>query len=138
MILILEGGCELPVGVCWQLGLGWGCGRLHGLFWGWPALCVPLCKPQRLSSPVAIADVARRQRRRSGSAAAAAAAGNSASRRAVGYNEFFIQTVPVAPNRFRPVNHVGEMVSLVGWGVGVGWGGVGCVCVGWGGGGGGG
>jgi hypothetical protein len=62
--------------------------------------------------------VARRQRRRSGSAAAAAAAGNSALRRAVGYNEFFIQTVPVAPNRFRPVNHVGEMVSLGGVGGG--------------------
>ena len=27
-----------------------------------------------------------------------------------GYKEFFIQTIPVAPNRFRPVNHVGDMV----------------------------
>ena len=27
-----------------------------------------------------------------------------------GYREFFIQTIPVAPNRFRPVNHVGDMV----------------------------
>ncbi|KAL4436828.1 hypothetical protein ABPG75_003967 [Micractinium tetrahymenae] len=60
-------------------------------------------------------DVARRQRRRTGSAAAGVAAGNSAGRMLAaagthGYREFFIQTVPVAPNRFRPVNHVGEMV----------------------------
>ncbi|PSC74762.1 beta and beta-prime subunits of DNA dependent RNA-polymerase [Micractinium conductrix] len=56
-------------------------------------------------------DVARRQRRRTGSAAAAVAAARAAGRqRAQGYQEFFIQTVPVAPNRFRPVNHVGEMV----------------------------
>ena len=27
-----------------------------------------------------------------------------------GYKEFFIQTISVAPNRFRPVNHVGDMV----------------------------
>ena len=27
-----------------------------------------------------------------------------------GYKEFFLQTIPVAPNRFRPVNHVGDMV----------------------------
>ena len=27
-----------------------------------------------------------------------------------GYQEFFLQTIPVAPNRFRPVNHVGDMV----------------------------
>lgn len=27
-----------------------------------------------------------------------------------GYKEFFMQTIPVAPNRFRPVNHVGDMV----------------------------
>ena len=62
------------------------------------------------------ADVARRQRRRTGSAVAAAAAGNTTGKRLAGslagrgYEEFFVQTVPVAPNRFRPVNHVGEMV----------------------------
>lgn len=27
-----------------------------------------------------------------------------------GYKDFFIQTIPVAPNRFRPVNHVGDMI----------------------------
>lgn len=27
-----------------------------------------------------------------------------------GYLEFFLQTVPVAPNRFRPANHVGDSV----------------------------
>jgi hypothetical protein len=57
--------------------------------------------------------VARRQRRRGASAASAAAAGNAAQRRAQGYREFFVQTVPVAPNRFRPVNHVGEMVGCL-------------------------
>ncbi len=82
--------------------------------------------PLRLANPLITttvhplppsADVARRQRRRSGSAAAAAAAGNTAGKRLAGslagrgYEEFFVQTVPVAPNRFRPVNHVGEMVS---------------------------
>jgi DNA-directed RNA polymerase I subunit RPA1 len=57
-------------------------------------------------------DVARRQRRRSpaAAAAAAAAAGNTAARRSQGYNDFFVQTVPVAPNRFRPVNRVGDSV----------------------------
>ncbi|KAL4526208.1 hypothetical protein Ndes2437B_g07463 [Nannochloris sp. 'desiccata'] len=55
-------------------------------------------------------DVARRQRRRSPAAAAAAAAGNNAARRSQGYRDFFVQTVPVAPNRFRPVNRVGDMV----------------------------
>jgi len=56
-------------------------------------------------------DVARRQRRRSpAAAAAAAAAGNNAARRSQGYRDFFVQTVPVAPNRFRPVNRVGDMV----------------------------
>lgn len=64
-------------------------------------------------------DVARRQRRRTGSAAAGVAAGNSAGRTLAaagtqGYREFFIQTVPVAPNRFRPVNIVGEMVRRLG------------------------
>ncbi len=56
------------------------------------------------------ADVARRQRRRGAAAAAAASAGNAAKRRCQGYHEFFVQTVPVAPNRFRPVNNVGDMV----------------------------
>ncbi|KAI3425875.1 hypothetical protein D9Q98_007848 [Chlorella vulgaris] len=55
------------------------------------------------------ADVARRQRRRGAAAAAAASAGNAAKRRCQGYHEFFVQTVPVAPNRFRPVNNVGDM-----------------------------
>jgi DNA-directed RNA polymerase I subunit RPA1 len=55
------------------------------------------------------ADVARRQRRRAGPAGAAAA-GNAAARRAQGYLDFFVQTVPVAPNRFRPANKVGEIV----------------------------
>lgn len=55
-------------------------------------------------------EVARRQRRRSGSATAGAAAGNAAMRRAQGYRDFFLQTVPVAPNRFRPVNRVGDIV----------------------------
>jgi DNA-directed RNA polymerase I subunit RPA1 len=55
-------------------------------------------------------DVARRQRRRSPAAATAAAAGNNAARRSQGYKDFFVQTVPVAPNRFRPVNRVGDAV----------------------------
>lgn len=46
-------------------------------------------------------DVARRQRRRTAAAALPTPKG---------YQDFFIQTVPVAPNRFRPVNHVGDMV----------------------------
>lgn len=76
------------------------------------ACCMPSARHSRFPIP---ADVARRQRRRTGSAAAGVAAGNSAGRSLAaagtqGYREFFVQTVPVAPNRFRPVNHVGEMV----------------------------
>lgn len=56
-------------------------------------------------------DVARRQRKRpGGTAVGSAAAGNATARRAQGYKDFFVQTVPVAPNRFRPINRVGEMV----------------------------
>lgn len=56
-------------------------------------------------------DVARRERRRpQATAASAAAAGTAAARRASGYKDFFVQVVPVAPNRFRPVNRVGEIV----------------------------
>ena len=57
-------------------------------------------------------DVARRERRRTGaSPAASAAAGNAAAgKKSQGYKDFFVQTVPVAPNRFRPVNRVGDIV----------------------------
>jgi len=55
-------------------------------------------------------DVARRQRRRSSAVSAAVAAGNNAAQRSQGYRDFFVQTVPVAPNRFRPINRVGDMV----------------------------
>ena len=60
-----------------------------------------------------LVDVARRQRRRGSGPAAAAAAGNVTAKRRQGYSEFFMQTVPVAPNRFSPVNHVGDMVRLL-------------------------
>ena len=83
-----------------------------------PAACMPPQTKSTLCSPQ-LPDVARRQRRRTCSAAAAAAAGNTTGKRMAGslagrgYEEFFVQTVQVAPNRFRPVNHVGEMVRPV-------------------------
>ncbi|KFM27291.1 DNA-directed RNA polymerase I subunit rpa1 [Auxenochlorella protothecoides] len=55
------------------------------------------------------ADVAQRKRRQGASEAQAAAAGKAAAQ-AGNYREFFIQTVAVTPNRFRPISHVGEMV----------------------------
>ena len=57
------------------------------------------------------ADVARRQRKRPNSTVAgSAAAGNLAARRGQGYKDFFVQTIAVAPNRYRPVNRVGDIV----------------------------
>ena len=56
-------------------------------------------------------DVARRERRRNPSSHAPYK-GATRTRKftSEGYRDFFVQTVPVAPNRFRPVNHVGEAV----------------------------
>ena len=47
-------------------------------------------------------DVARRERRRGSSSTAQRASGSR------GYQDLFVQTVPVAPNRFRPINRVGD------------------------------
>ena len=54
------------------------------------------------------ADTARRHQRRQKGIGRAAAAVVSAPPATRGYKAFFVQTVPVAPNRFRPVNHVGD------------------------------
>lgn len=53
-------------------------------------------------------DVARRERRKK-----PGSRGMSKPKQTLGANgylDFFVQTVPVAPNRFRPVNHVGDAV----------------------------
>lgn len=50
-------------------------------------------------------DVVRRERRRKPTSSMKTSRSSSQ-----GYRDFFVQTVPVAPNRFRPVNRVGDSI----------------------------